>query len=637
MIAIFRAFLNTWAAKLFFLLLIGVFVVWGIGDVVRNAGNEAVATVAGRKIEMPDVQEAYRRQLAQVTRMLGTAVDPTPDIRRRVAAQALEGLITQTALNVAVADMGIGVPDAALRQAVFDMPAFHGLNGQFDRTRFIALLRNNGYTEPRFLELMRAEIAQRQLVGAVRAGAASPETLTRAVFAFEQERRQADAVTLRLDAAAEPAAATEEQLERWHKNHADLYSTPEYRRIKAVLLSPEGVSRDLTVEDSAIAAAYEARRAEFTKPDRRSVQVVLMPDEAKAAALAAGWSAGADWAEVQRQATAAGGAPAELADATRVEIPTAELAGAIFSAALDTVPPPVKSAFGWHVLKVTAIDPGGTEPLDAVRPALRAQLLADKAADLIYDRAGKIEDMLAAGTALDDLPADLGLSALQGTLDAAGMTPQREPAPIPAEADLRRALIQAAFAARKNELPRLVEAPRAQGAQTTPGYYAVVVEDITPPAPRPLAEVTDAVRADWRHDAVRRTQDEAAARLLAAVQGGQSLADAATAAGATLVHMAPAGRAAATDGVPVQLLNPLFALKPNEATMVETADGFVVAQLVQVVAADPNADPLGYGRTRDALNQALGDDIQRSVTAGLRRRAEPRVNARMADRIAQPE
>jgi peptidyl-prolyl cis-trans isomerase D len=638
MIALFRAFLNTWAAKLFFMLLIGVFVVWGIGDVVRNAGNEtAVATVGGRKIEMPEAQDAYRRQLAQVTRMLGTTIDPTPEIRRRVAAQALEGLITQAAMNVAVSDLGLMVPDAALRQAVFDLPAFRGPDGKFDRTQFTTLLRTNGFTEQRFLDLMRSEIGQRQLVGAVRAGSVSPDTLNKAVFAFEQEKRQADAVTLRFDAAAEPAPPTDEVLKRWYENHADLYSTPEYRRIKAVLLSPEGVAKDLTVDDGEVAAAYEARRASFTKPERRSVQVVLMQDEAKAKALADKWSAGADWAAIQQEATALGGAPVELPDATRGEIPAPELAEAIFAAKVGEVPPPVKSALGWHVLKVTALDAGGTETLETMGPALRNQLLAEKAADQIYDRSAKIEDMLAAGTKMDDLPGDLGLTALQGTLDINGMTPEGQPAPINANADLKRALIQAAFAAKKDELPRLVEAPKPQDAQASPGFYAVVVEDITKPAPKPIADVADAVRSDWRHDAVRRETDATAAKLLTAVQGGQSMEDAATVAGVPLVHLPAAGRASNTEGVPTQLLNPLFGLKPNEATMVETEDGFVVAQLKEVIAADPNADPIGFGKVRDALTQALGDDIQRSVTYALRLRAQPKVNTSLAERIAQPD
>ena len=108
MISIFRAFLNTWAAKLFFMLLIGVFVIWGVGDVLTQRPTDtAVATVGGRRIEMDEVADSYRRQLSQVTRMLGGTVEPTMDMKRGVAAQALERLITQVALTGAAQDMGL--------------------------------------------------------------------------------------------------------------------------------------------------------------------------------------------------------------------------------------------------------------------------------------------------------------------------------------------------------------------------------------------------------------------------------------------------------------------------------------------------------------------------------------------------
>ena len=59
---------------------------------------------------------------------------------------------------------------------------------------------------------------------------------------------------------------------------------------------------------------------------------------------------------------------------------------------------------------------------------LRASVLADKSADLIYDRAGKVQDALAGGTTLDDLPGDLGVAAVTGTLDAQGNTADGKPA-----------------------------------------------------------------------------------------------------------------------------------------------------------------------------------------------------------------
>lgn len=637
MISIFRAFLNTWAAKLFFLLLIGVFVIWGVGDVLtRRPTDISVATVGSRQIGLDEVADAYRRQLSQVSRMLGGTVEPTMEMKRGVAAQALERLITQVAMTSAVQEMGLVVPDEALRQAAWETPAFLGPDGTFSRRLFEEVLRTNGLNEARFMDLLRIEIGQRQLLAAARAGAASPETMTKLVYAFQQEKRVAEMVELRLDAVARPEAPAQAALERWHGNNIARFSTPEYRRVKALILSPDRLAAEVTVEEADVRAGYAARAREFNLPEKRSVQVLLSQDEAKAKALAEKWAGGADWAAMQEAAKAEGAAPVELSDALRSEIPAPELAEAAFGAAAEAVVGPVRSALGWHVLRVAKVVPGVVRPYEEVRGQVETQLRNDRAADLLYDRANKVDDLLSGGTPLDEMPADLGLTGVQGTLDARGLTQEGQPAPIPGSDDLRTALVQAVFQAAKGEPPRLIESPRKPGVLS--GFYAFVVEDIMPPAPRPFAEVAEAVLADWTEAAVRRTQEEAAAKMLEAIRGGQSLADAALVADVPVKRLPEISRGARpAEEVPLQLVNPLFELTQGEPTMVETADGFVVAVLAEIQPATPEADPIGYGQVRDALGAAIGDDVQATLIAGVRARAKPLINRAMVDRIVQPE
>jgi peptidyl-prolyl cis-trans isomerase D len=637
MIGGFRYFLGTWAAKAFFLVLIGVFVLWGVGtDALRLLSEDgAVAIVGGKRIEIPEANDAYRRQLDQVTRMLGTTVNPTPEIRRGVAAQALEGLITQTAMNVAVANMGLAVPDEALRQAVFDMPAFRGPDGKFSRDTLTQVLRNNNFSEPRFLDLMRAEMGQRQLTGAARAGIVSPDVLTGYVFAFSQEQRVAEAVGLAFSTAPTPEQPTDAQLARWYENNKALYSTKEYRRIHAVLLTPEGAARDTAIEEADLRGAYDARAGSLTKPERRSVQVILTQEQDKAMALATIWGSGADWAAMQERAKEEGGAPVELTDATREEIPAEELAQAIFTAPEGTVPPPVRSALGWHVLRVTAVHPATGASFEESKEDLRASLIADRAVDLVYGNANKLEDLLAGGAKLEELPGDLGLLAISGTLDAQGLTVDGGAAPIPGDEALRRAVVAEAFRQGQGAPARLSEVPRTQGAAI--GFFAVEVDEIFPPEPRPYADVALIVRDDFIRDAIRRSRDAAAAGLLAAVKAGKTLAEAAAEAGLTAAPLPPVSRTSPAAGVPPQLIEPLFALKKGEATMIETPDGFLVAVLAEIREVDPKADPLTWGRIRDAVAKGLGDDLQASITFALRDRAKPQVNRKLADSIAQPE
>ena len=160
-------------------------------------------------------------------------------------------------------------------------------------------------------------------------------------------------------------------------------------------------------------------------------------------------------------------------------------------------------------------------------------------------------------------------------------------------------------------------------------YYALSVEDVTPPAVKPFDAVKDQVAADWTHDAQRHAQEQAAAKLLAAVKGGQSLADAAAVAGVTVRRTPLVTRGDTAEGMPPQLEQLLFSLKQGEPTMVETADGFIVAVPAEIVEADPKADPAGYGQVR-----AGGDavDRQRPRQRVRRRIARARATAHQSVR-----
>jgi peptidyl-prolyl cis-trans isomerase D len=633
MLAIFRRSLNTWPARLLFMLLVVAFAAWGIGDVVRNLGRDgAPVSVAGRRIDLPELQEAFQRNLAQATRNLGST-EPSAELRQTIAMQTIGQVVTRTALAAKAQHLGLVVPDAALRQAVFDLPAFHGKDGKFDRAIMDSVLRNNGLNEARFLGLLRDELMQRQMLGAVSAGAAASDEMARQVYAFAHEKRIADAVDVPFASAAPPPAPTGKQLERWWANHPDRYSTPEYRRIKAIVLTPQTVAKEVQVTDEDLKTEWDQHKAEFNTPERRSVEVILTQDEAEAQRLAAQWQAGADWAQMQEAASKSGAAPVELKDATRDEFPAPELGNAVFATPEGTVPPPVHSELGWHVLKVTKVTPGHAETFEEARDALRARVVAEKAADIIYDRANRIDNLLSSGSSLDNLPGDLGVAAITGTLDAEGKTEQGAPAPIPGPAVLRQALIAAAFQQKPGDAPKLTQAPNAPDG--TQSFYAVSVESITPPKLRPFKDVTEQVKADWTADAVRHEQESVAAQLLTAVKGGKTLAEAASAAGLKVNRLPAAVRNAPTKGVPPQLVGPLFALgKIGEPTMVETPAGFVVATLAAIQDPDPKSDPVGWHEVREALGNAIGEDMQQIFAVAVRDESNPRINPSTIDTLA---
>jgi peptidyl-prolyl cis-trans isomerase D len=635
MITAFRRHLESWVVRGFFLIMVGAFILWGVGDVIRVVGTSTwVAKTDATTIESPAFQAEFQRGMSQATRDLPPGQEPTPALRRSVGNETLQRMVGEASLTHAMQQMRIIVPDPAVRQAVFENPAFHGSDGRFSRAVLEARLRNNGLTEQHYLDLVRANLAQRQVLQSLAAGAYAPQAEAEPIYAAEFEKRSADIAEFPLAAAPAPPAPTEAQLKRWYDNHPDSYIAPEYRRIRAIELSPRTLAAEIPITEADLRDAYERYKSSYVTSEKRSVQVISIHDEKQAAVLAAQWQGGASWETMQAAAQRDGGSAIALDDLTQREFPDPALANAAFTASADTVSNPVKTALGWHVVKVTHIIPGVEKSFAQVKDELRNKVLAEKGADLMYERANKVDNLLGNGTSLHDLPGNLGLAGVAGTLDANGNTPDGGPAPIPGAPELRAAIITAAFKAQKGEPPQLteVQTPSTGGS----AYYALSVEDITPPAVKPFDTVKDKVTRDWTDHQRRHTQEEAAAKMLTALKNGQSFQDAATVAGVATRQSVLVTRTMTDQSLPPELQRVLFTLKPHEPTMVETPDAFLVAVPAQIVAPDPKSDPAGYGQIRESLNRSIGGDIQTVFADTLRERANLRINRKNFDSIVQP-
>lgn len=636
MISAFRRSLDTWIVRALFMVMVLAFVVWGVGDVLRNIGTTTwVAKVDGVTIEAPQFQQEFQREMAQATRSLPSGQEATPALRRQVGDATLQRLVTQAALQQELRRLRVVTPDAAVRAAVLGMPAFHGSNGKFDRRVFESVLRNNGLTDARFAEMMRQQLSQRQLLEAVSAGAWAPRTETRALYESEFEKRSADMAAFPIVSQPAPAAPTDAQLKRWYDNHQASYSTPEYRRIRAVILSPETLASQITITNADLHAAYDQQKAHYITPAKRSARVVSVSDEAKAKSLAAQWAAGADWTVIQKAAQKDDGSGIELNNATQREFPDAALAKTVFAAAPNTVVGPVKGAISWYVVKVTHMVSGKEKTFDQVKDKLRQQILASKATDLMYDRANKVDNLLGNGTPLDQLPSGLGLKGVTGTLDAQGNNKQGSPAPIPGAPALRKALIAAAFQTPKGELPELTEVrtPSTGGS----AYYALSVENVIPPGEKSFDQVKSQVKADWIDHQQQREAEAKAAKMLTALKSGQSMPDAATVAGVKVRKTPLVTRSEPAQGMPPALQHVLFGLKKGEPTMVETPDAFVVALPDQIIAPDPKKDPTGYQQLHQAISRSISADVAAVFTEALRNRASPRVDHENYNNIVQPQ
>jgi peptidyl-prolyl cis-trans isomerase D len=632
MITWFRQLARSWVAKLLFVLLILSFAIWGVEDVVRNLfRDQAVVRMAGGDLELPEAQAAARRELQRIQSQLGGQFEPTEQIRRAVAAQAVENLVQERAQRSEALRLGIATPEGDIRDYVLAIPSFQ-VGGRFSRPILDQFLRQNDMTEAQFLLLVRDDLQRMQLLGAVRAGAAAPDLLARALVAHEREQRIATLVELPLLEAPEPATPSEAELARFHANNPERFSTPELRDVTIALLSAEALADQVEIAESDLLAAYEARRASYETPERRGLEQILVPEEQAARTLAAAWAdPAATFALMDAAARAAGGGALALGDRAAADLPLPALAEAAFALPRGGVSAPIRSPFGWHVLRVATITAASRTELATVATELRRELARERAADLAFERANRMEDALAGGTSLLEAANRQGAQTLTVTLDRTGRDAAGLPVPLPVPVEARGDLFRSIATTEPGRTPRLAE------LRGTDAFAAIEVRAVTPAALRPLAEVIDDVRLAFATESRRRAQEERAAALLAAARAGATLAAAAASANLPADRIGPIGREAPTgtaSPVPEELLPALFATLQGQTTMVPTRRGYAVAQVLEVLRPDPDAEPEALANARRAAQQQVAGDLEVLFAAALRARVNARVNAGLMQQVA---
>ncbi len=629
-----RVFANSWVARIAAVVLAVAFGAWGIQGALFGGGNvgaDDVATVAGQGVSAVEFDNAYERQLEetaqQMARQQGGPPDPSalpPEMKREIGGQVLRQLVTQRALVARGASIGLRVPDGLLRQTVYAIPAFQGPDGQFDRQKFDQVLQASRLTEPRLLSLVRDDLMSRGLMEPVRGVAVASQTMVRTLFDFIAETRTVELARVPFASMPSPPEPTPAVLHRFYRNHPDRFTSPEYRKIRTVVLSPETVAKDVTVPEAAIKAAYAQQAARLFKPARRSVQVVTVASQAKANGVAALWRGGAQWASVRALADADGGTAVSLADATEREFPTPALGHAVFAATEGAITDPVNDGAGWVVLRVIG-SAAASGDYASERGMLREQLAEHQAASAIQDRVDRLQDAIAGG-GLDKIPADLGAVAAEGTLDARGQTAAGEPAPLPGSDALKAALIAHAFAEKPGTPPSLISAPDGS-------YYAVEVEGVTPPRRRTFDEALDDVISEWHDAALRHEAEERATSVYVAAAAAHSLDAAAAKAGLEVARPAPFARNAAPGDVPLPIVRVAFGLAQGTATMVQTGDGFAVGVVTGIGHPQPAAEGQRFEQVQNQMKLAVANDLEESYAGYVVREMNPKLNEAAVTRV----
>ena len=412
-----------WLAYLVLGALALVFAAWGAYGIVNLnfGGSDYAAEANGAKISLEEAHNRWLRQQTQWQQRLGGMEIP-PDLRKRFQDQMLEGMIGEALIDERTQSLGYRVSTEALREAVQQEPAFQ-IGGQFSPEAAKGVLAQAGISLADYERDLRTQARRAQLEGGIRAS----EFLTPAERArlaeLEGQEREVRYLVLPAERFKPAAGVDDAAVQAYYKAHQAEYMTPESARLEYAQLSLAALEAQVTPSDADLRAAYEKAKGRLEVPEKRHARHVLVTGKDDAAALAqaqkvlAEAKAGKDFGELAKQYSQDPGSAHNGGDLGWAERSAfvAPFADALFGMKVAEIKGPVKTQFGYHIIRLDEIQAGKSKSFEEARSDLEAQIKRDRATD----RFGEIQERLQ--TKASEPGADLKALAQEFSLQAGEM------------------------------------------------------------------------------------------------------------------------------------------------------------------------------------------------------------------------
>jgi peptidyl-prolyl cis-trans isomerase D len=495
-----------------------VFVFWGI-NWTMSAPNYA-AKVNGVEIGSNDVRQAYQQQLAQYERQTNGQLSDAErtDLKRRV----LEEYVNSEALVTRADDLGYRVSDQQLLTEMSHIPQLQ-VDGKLDLAHALAVLKAQGRPIAQIEDMIRHDAKLRQLDTAISASSfVTPAELAR-LRALTRQQREIAWLTIPAAKLAEEATPDDAAIQAYYDAHKSAYMTPETVHLRYAEVSLADLSTKVHVDDAQLKAYYDEQKAKtperFTQPEQRRVRHILFQvgdpkddaaAKAKAEAALKRAQSGEDFGKLAQElsqdtGSAKNGGDLGWAERSRYVGPFADAA---FSMKEGEIKGPVKTQFGYHILKLDGIQPAAVKSFEQSKSDMEAEYRRTEAEKLFNDAQDSLADAALQSADIDVVARKAGLTVhdLPNFSRTGGGDLGKSPA-----------VVEAAFSADVlgGHLSPMVEIEKGRGV-------VLSATDHQAPAQKPLEAVRADVVAAWKKERGAELATEQAVAAVKRLQGGES-------------------------------------------------------------------------------------------------------------------
>lgn len=411
-------------AKIVIGLIITTFALFGVDSIVGSIGSgPEVAEVNGEGIPESTYARALDVKKRQVLMQMGEFADPDLINEALLGASVLDGLIEQEVLTQDASEKDLFVPGAAIDRYISNIDQFKD-QGVFSNDRMHSVLRGAGLTLKSYRDSLRTEFAITQPRSALIASSFILPGELSEVVALDRQARSFGFLAVSRSSYLESVVVSDEEVNSYYSENKTDFKKPQSVDVSFIEISQSDLLSDVSVTDEEVEALYESEREAYASSEERDASHVLIKiDESRseAEALAAIKSvesrlvAGEEFAALAKElsddegSASSGGSLGAAARGVYV----ADFEDALFALKEGQVSAPVKTEFGYHLIRLDRIIDSGIPALAELEEKLKQRLINEKVVQAYADLAERLADISYASSGLEEPSEELGLEIKQ--------------------------------------------------------------------------------------------------------------------------------------------------------------------------------------------------------------------------------
>ncbi|MBF0620578.1 MAG: SurA N-terminal domain-containing protein [Magnetococcales bacterium] len=626
---------NTWVIKVLLFFLAMTFAVWGVGSYVRQDPTKPVAVVNGWDIPASEFSRAYDREFEQMREQFGGRLDRKTADMFGLKQRTLNSLISRRLLLGTAKELHVSAPPDYLRNEISTTTYFQE-GGAFSKERYETLLRNNRMTPGEYEASIVSDITSRQFYETFQTVTAIPDLMVEDQFQLDEQQRTVAILSLDAKSLEAEIEVTDDLLNTYLEEHQDNFMTEPQAKFRYVMLTPSSVRDSVTTTEEEITAYYEEHRGEFKQEERREARHILLKTgegnrtekdalsdiQKILAEINASTITFEDAAKQHSQDASAanGGSLGAFGKGVMVK-PFEQVA---FSLPVGKVSHPVKTQFGYHLIRVDSILPGKDKPFSQVSGLIKNRVINSKAQDLVYDQSIVMEDEIHASGDLAAIAESLNLQfqerdfASRSDKSLTGI--ERHPK-----------FLDALFSTEKGDISPVVELPGAR-------FFAVEVLDKKEPEAKTLETAQASVETAYRTEQADKLAKERMDTLLSQLNKGQASWENSFGENNPIKEkqFEPFKESDNKSKAPYSVRQVTFHLKLDQPIYPETVTNgreVVIVKLVDIQEPDAKALVNNSEKIQKDLNDTLGSDQFAALMSDLQTQASIEINPTVLDRF----